>query len=95
MRAIQSVNPDGMTGNCKGEHVMNNLDFTHHHNQHNIATACPNCLSIHGHEPWCASCVPTVQYAFEILSEPRKLTLGDALILHSLGVTWSESPRLP
>jgi hypothetical protein len=84
-----------MTGNCKGEHVMNNLDFTHHHNQHNIATACPNCLSIHGHEPWCASCVPSVQYAFEILAEPRKLTLGDALILHSLGVTWSESPRLP
>lgn len=33
---------------------------------------------------------PKVHYAYEIIDEPRKLTLGDALILHSLGVTWSE-----
>ena len=74
---------------------MNNIDFTHHHNQYyNVALACPHCLSVHGHESWCAMRVPTVQYAFEILSEPRKLTLGDALILHSLGVTWSEQATL-
>lgn len=91
MRAIQSVSPNGIS-KMQGVHGMNNIDFTHHHNQNNAATACPNCLGIRGHEPWCATIVPTVLYAFQILSEPRKLTLGDALILHSLGVTWSETP---
>lgn len=69
---------------------MNNIDFTHHHNQYNVAPACPYCMGVHAHESWCASRVPSVRYAFDILFEPKKLTLGDALILHSLGVTWSE-----
>jgi len=73
---------------------MNNIDFTHH-NQQTFPATCPNCMGSQGHEPWCATRVPILRYAFEILSEPRKLTLGDALILHSLGVTWSESRRLP
>ena len=72
------------------EDCMNNIDFTHHHNQVNVAPECPYCMGAHAHEPWCASRVPSVRYAFDILFEPRKLTLGDALILHSLGVTWSE-----
>ncbi len=69
---------------------MNNIDFTHHHNQHNAAAACAHCLGIQGHEAWCATRDPKVQYAYEIVAEPRKLTIADALILHSLGVTWSD-----
>lgn len=70
---------------------MNNIDFTHHHNQYNAAApACPHCLGIHGHESWCPTRDPNVHYAYEIVLEPRKLTIGDALILHSLGVTWSD-----
>jgi len=68
---------------------MNNIDFTHHHNQPNAAAACPHCLGVKEHQPWCATLEPNVQYAFEIVAEPQKLTLGDALILHSLGVSWS------
>ncbi len=68
---------------------MNNIDFTHHH-KGDVASACPHCLGVQGHEPWCATRAPHVQYAFEILLQPRKLTIGDALILHSLGVTWSD-----
>lgn len=29
-----------------------------------------------------------VYYAYQIVADPSKLTLGDSLILHSLGVTW-------
>jgi hypothetical protein len=72
---------------------MNNIDFTHHHNQHNAVPACAHCLSINGHESWCATCDPKVQYAYAILAEPRKLTIGDSLILHSLGVSWSDLKR--
>ena len=69
---------------------MNNVNFTHQHSDPKMAQVCPHCLGIQEHEPWCAARDPKVQYAYEIVDEPRKLTLGDALILHSLGVTWSE-----
>jgi len=69
---------------------MKNIDSTHHDNKFNAAAACQNCLGIQGHEPWCATLDPNVQYAYEIVTEPRKLTLADSLILHSLGVTWSD-----
>lgn len=72
---------------------MNNIDFTHHHHGYNATVACPHCLSIQGHEPWCATQDPNVQYAYAIVAEPRKLTIGDSLILHSLGVSWSELSR--
>ena len=69
---------------------MNNLNFTHQHSDPKMTWVCPHCLGTQDHEPWCAARDPKVHYAYEIVEEPRKLTLGDALILHSLGVTWSE-----
>ena len=69
---------------------MNNVDFTHQHGQQKVAQVCLHCLGTQEHEPWCVTLDPKVHYAYEIVDEPRKLTLGDALILHSLGVTWSE-----
>jgi len=74
---------------------MNNVDFTPQHSQDRTATVCPQCLGTEQHEPWCATRDPKVHYAYEIVNEPRKLTLGDALILHSLGVTWSERAVKP
>lgn len=69
---------------------MNNIDFTHHQNQTNVATGCAHCLGVQGHEPWCATRDPKVKYAYDIVTEPLKLTIGDSLILHSLGVSWSD-----
>ena len=69
---------------------MNNVDFTPQHSQHRAAPDCPHYLGTQQQEPWCAARDPRVHYAYEIVNEPHKLTLGDALILHSLGVTWSE-----
>jgi hypothetical protein len=69
---------------------MNNVDFSPQHSQDRTAPVCPHCLSTQQHEPWCTTRDPKVHYAYEIVNEPHKLTLGDALILHSLGVTWSE-----
>lgn len=72
------------------EKGMKNVDFTHEHSQQETTLVCSHCLGTQEHEPWCITRDPKVQYAYEIVAEPRKLTLGDALILHSLGVTWSE-----
>jgi hypothetical protein len=33
---------------------------------------------------------PIVLYAYEIVADPSKLTIGDALMLHALGVAWDE-----
>lgn len=68
----------------------NNIDSAHHHNRHNSGTACLHCQGIIDHEPWCVTRAPKVSYAYEIVAESSKLTLGDALILHSLGVTWAD-----
>jgi hypothetical protein len=40
------------------------------------------------HERWCITLDPLVYYAYEIVAEPGKLSIGDALILHALGVRW-------
>jgi hypothetical protein len=69
---------------------MNNVNFTNQQSDLKMAQVCPHCLGTEEHEAWCVTCDPKVHYAYEIVDEPRKLTLGDALILHSLGVTWSE-----
>jgi hypothetical protein len=61
-----------------------------HSNRYHARAACPHCDGIIRHEPWCITLHPAVYYAYQIVSDPTKLTLGDALILHSLGVMWGE-----
>jgi hypothetical protein len=53
-------------------------------------TACMYCQGIFEHERWCATRDANVSYAFQIACDGSKITLGDALILHSLGVAWPE-----
>jgi len=59
-----------------------------HSNRYNAQAACKYCEGVIRHEPWCVTLHPTVYYAYQILADPSKLTTGDALILHSLGVIW-------
>jgi len=59
-------------------------------NRYNAQAACEHCEGIIRHEHWCIRLNPGVSYAFGIVADPRKLTIGDGLILHSLGVIWGE-----
>ena len=61
-----------------------------HLNRHNALSACEHCQGIIRHEPWCMFVAPAVLYAYEIVADPSKLTTGDALILHALGVAWDD-----
>jgi hypothetical protein len=62
----------------------------YHCNLYNAAAACEHCGGIIRHEPWCIKVHPVVCYAFDIVEDPAKLTIADALALHSLGVTWNQ-----
>ena len=50
-----------------------------------------NIAGIICHERWCMTLSPVVHDACEIVLYPDKLTIGDAIILHSLGVAWSNA----
>ncbi len=51
-------------------------------------TACEHCGGVLRHERWCITRDPVVFYAYQVVVHPEKLSQGDALILHSLGVRW-------
>lgn len=54
---------------------------------------CEHCAGVTAHETWCMTCNPVVYYAFRVVSDDGYLTLGDAIILHALGVEWSGTDR--
>ena len=60
----------------------------YHSNRYHAQAACEHCEGIIRHEPWCITRDPVVFYAFEVVADPSKLTVGDSLILHSLGARW-------
>ncbi len=62
-----------------------------YHNGSRTQLACEHCLGMFEHERWCRAKEPRVSYAYQIAVDPSKITLGDFLILHSLGVAWPES----
>jgi hypothetical protein len=57
----------------------------------NAQSACGHCEGIFEHEPWCATRDPRMAYAYQIVTDASKITAGDSLILHSLGVAWVEA----
>ena len=59
---------------------------------YNAQAACEHGEGIIRHEVWCQTLNPAVCYASTIVVSPTKLTIGDALILHSLGVLWDRCP---
>jgi hypothetical protein len=72
----------------------NSADAVFHSNRYTAESACEHCAGIVRHEPWCITVDRIVYYAFEIVADPSKLTVGDSLILHSLGVNWATNKCL-
>jgi hypothetical protein len=62
-------------------------------NQPNAGLACDHCAGVTSHETWCVTCNAFVRYAYAALMDGSRLTLGDVLSLHALGVRWSSEPR--
>jgi hypothetical protein len=60
----------------------------HCSNQYSAESACVYCEGIVRHESWCVTQSDNVHYAFQAVSNPNELSLGDHLILHALGVAW-------
>ena len=65
----------------------------YHCNQYNEKSACEHCGGVVRHERWCITCDPAVQYAYEVVLDPDKMTLIDRLTLHALGVAWGKNRR--
>jgi hypothetical protein len=62
----------------------------YHSNRYHAQAACDHCQGIVRHEDWCIRLNPETLYAYQIVVHPSKLSVGDSLILHSLGVAWGE-----
>lgn len=60
-----------------------------HSNRYSVQSECEHCGGTIRHETWCVTLNSSVFYAYQIVSEPSALSLGDAIILHSLGATWT------
>jgi hypothetical protein len=60
-----------------------------HSNKYSAEAACEHCEGVVRHEPWCITRSSDVLYAYEAVLDADKLTEGDRLILHALGVTWT------
>ena len=69
---------------------MNNVNSAHNGKKSTALSPCALCEGIFAHEAWCATRDPGASYAFQIVVDASRLTTGDSLILHSLGVAWAE-----
>jgi hypothetical protein len=63
-----------------------------HSNKYSADTACEHCQGVVYHETWCITRSEVVHYAYEAVMDASVLTEGDKLILHALGVTWTDNP---
>ncbi len=62
-----------------------------HSNKYSADAACEHCQGVVRHEPWCITRSETVLYAYQAVLDPDKLSEGDRLILHALGVNWTRN----
>ena len=60
-----------------------------HSNKYSAEAACEHCEGVVRHETWCITQSSDVLYAYEAVLDADKLTEGDRLILHALGVAWT------
>jgi hypothetical protein len=74
--------------------VENQLPLSHS-NQYSADSACGHCDEFLCHEPWCVTQNASVQYAYQVISDPSHLSRGDHLILHALGAAWTAKRILP
>lgn len=50
--------------------------------------SCARCGGQGVCEPWCEAVNACVRYAYDAVLHPNCLSVGDHIILHSLGVRW-------
>jgi hypothetical protein len=58
-------------------------------NEESAGRICSHCAGVTSHETWCITCNAFVRYAYAVVLDGGRLTLGDELSLHALGVEWS------
>jgi len=63
-----------------------------HSNKYSADSACKHCKGVVRHEPWCITRSELVLYAYEAVVDAGALSEGDKLILHALGVSWTNHP---
>jgi len=63
-----------------------NLSTWYHCNTYSADVACEHCSGMVRHESWCITRNHLVSYAYEAVIDADKLSLGDRIILHALGV---------
>ncbi len=63
----------------------------HHGVRYSVDSVCKHCDGVMRHEPWCIAVNPAVSYAYEVLLDARSLSLADQLMLHALGVVWTDN----
>lgn len=63
-----------------------------HSNKYSADAACEHCQGVVRHESWCITRSEIVLYAYEAVVDGNALTEGDKLILHALGVAWTNNP---
>jgi hypothetical protein len=69
---------------------MNNTNSAYNSKQRSAQPTCALCEGVLEHESWCAIRDPGASYAYQIVVDESKITPGDSLILHSLGVAWGD-----
>jgi hypothetical protein len=82
--------------------VENQLPLSHS-NKDSTDSACGHCDGILRHEPWCITQNASVQYAYQVISDPShlsrvppsQLSRVDHLSLHALGAAWTAKRILP
>jgi hypothetical protein len=62
-----------------------------HTNNYSAESSCQHCAGVVRHEPWCVAVNAAVCYAYSIVLDAERLGLEDRLILHALGVTWTNT----
>ena len=66
----------------------------HHSDRYGAQSACKYCEGNIRHQRWCLTINSAVYYAYQIIVDPNKLTIGDAILLHALDVLWSPSTQV-
>jgi hypothetical protein len=62
----------------------------YHSNQYSADSKCEHCGGVVRHEDWCATQNPLVAYAYMTAADAAPISEQDGLILHALGVTWTD-----
>jgi len=84
---MKKINSDSHINHCESNKSHSNDCDS---NQQNAGLACRYCTGAFEHAGWCATREPRVEYAYLIVRDASRITMGDTLILHSLGVAWVE-----